>query len=254
MEPPKQKYSKNYLTQVICQYNFEPNADITDASLKQFKNNLGDEYKELSYIKQQGIVIEGNGSVVKTREDNTDLWQIQSVDGSHTLSIMSSSLSIVFIDYEKFSQNGVIINLIATSFFGEFRNVEEVTRLGLRYINNIAPVKLESGWSQYISTALSGHLDFVDSSFVRRSMHTFNLQQDDDTKITIHCGLFNNYFPAPIIKNEFILDIDAYTENAVQIGNTKDVIKQFNKVIAIYFEKSITDDLRKEMGVIENAE
>jgi len=78
------------------------------------------------------------------------------------------------------------------------------------------------------------------------------IQHDEDVKVNFNYGLFNEYFPAPISKDEFILDFDAFTDSPRKFEECASLLEGFNKVIAIYFERSITDDLREEMGVIED--
>ncbi len=85
-------------------------------------------------------------------------------------------------------------------------------------------------------------------------MHAMFIQHTDDIKVNFNYGIFNEYFPSPIIKNEFILDIDAYTDSPKKYEECRNLIEELNTVIAIYFERSITEDLRKLMGVIENVE
>jgi uncharacterized protein (TIGR04255 family) len=103
---------------------------------------------------------------------------------------------------------------------------------------------------EYIDSRLTEVLDFVESAQLRRSMHSMVIAHDDETQINFNFGIFNQYFPAPITDREFILDLDAYTPFAIEAGDCDRMVEKFNQVIAIYFEASITEKLREEMGVL----
>jgi hypothetical protein len=82
-------------------------------------------------------------------------------------------------------------------------------------------------------------------------MNSTIVSVDKETNITINHGIFNKYFPSKVIENEYILDIDAFTPTATELNRTMELLPKFNEDIAIYFERSITDNLRTEMEVIE---
>ncbi len=252
MTPEKKKYRNNYLSRVICQIKFAKNTSINDKSLDDYLKALGDEYSELANVKQQGIIIESSGSDLKTQTENTDLWEIQSSDKKHAITITQESLAITFIEYIKFRDYMVIVDKAVKLFLEKFEDIEGFQRIGLRYINQVTPDSLEEGWSHYINPKLTAMLDFVELDKTRRSMHTTVIQHDEDTKVSFNFGIFNEFFPAPIKKNEFILDLDAFIDSTTELDKFSEIIEKFNACIAIYFEQSITDELRNKMGVIED--
>ena len=252
-DPNKKKYKKNYLNHVICQLTFVKTEVISEEPLKLYKGSLGDDYAELATIRQRGVIIESSGSQLKSRTEDSNLWQIESKDKTHTITITLKSFSITYRNYVKFRDYIEIVTKAQRLFFAQFDDISIINRVGLRYVNQIKPPKLEKGWGQYIDGSLTASFDFVDSHMLRRSMHSMSIQHDDDTKVNFKYGLFNEYFPAPIVDDEFILDIDAYTDSPQKFEDCRNLIQNFNKIIAIYFERSITDELRNEMRVIEDA-
>jgi len=248
----KKKYKTNYLSQVICQLTFPKQDTITDEVLKSYKDSLGKAYSTLSTIRQRGIIIEGDGSAIKSHEEDNVLWQIESSYASHVITITNESFAITYAKYIKFRDYKGTVADAQRLFFETVKCIETINRVGLRYVNQVAPKKLDNGWQQYINPKLTASLDFVDPTLLRRSMHTMFIQHDEDVKVNFNYGLFNEYFPAPISKDEFILDFDAFTDSPRKFEECASLLEGFNKVIAIYFERSITDDLREEMGVIED--
>ncbi len=253
-EPAKKKYKNNFLIQVICQLRFASDGSITEEALVAYKKALGADYGELATIKQQGIIIENTGSEVKSHTEDSNVWQIESTDKSHVITVTPESLALMHTSYTKFREYVETVKKVHELFFGQFTSINEVSRLGLRYVNKIAPKGLEHGWSEYIAPELTAALDFVDPSKLRRSMHSMSIQHDKDIKLNFNYGIFNEYFPAPVTQNEFILDIDAFTDSPFELEVSDQLIEKFNTVIAVYFEKSISDPLRSEMEVIEDAQ
>jgi uncharacterized protein (TIGR04255 family) len=249
-EIEKKKYKKNYLSQVVCQLNFAALEAVNDTSMKAYKESLGNGYAELSTVMQKGIVIQNDGTDLHTEVEDKNMWQIESSDKSHTIVISKETLTINFTHYEGFRQYIEIVEKAHELFFGVFQDLQQINRLGLRYINQIKIEQTDVNWAEYIDSKLTESLKFVDYDKIRRSMHSLVIEHDDETRINFNYGIFNQYFPAPVIDNEFIIDFDAYASSAVKASECRKLIEKFNTIIAIYFEKSITDKLREKMEII----
>jgi len=247
----KKKYKNNYLTQVICQFVFDENELINDKSLKEYRERLGDGYASLSSIVQQGIIIEDNGSDITTEKDQTTVWEILSSDNNHKITINQQSFAITFTSYTKLRDLAGIIEHAHGVFFEQFNTIQTINRLGLRYINQIRVDDTEVDWSRYIAPELTASFNFEGAEKVRRSMHTMIFVESEDLAVNFNYGIYNRYFPAPITENEFIIDLDAYTPFSIKVENPVERLKEFSKVLAIYFESSITDALRENMEVID---
>ena len=251
-EPEKKKYRTNYLTQVVCQLNFAAIDSINDGSMKAYKDSLGEEYAELANVTQKGIIVQNDGSDLHTEFEDKTIWQIESSDKTHTITVAQESLAITFMKYEKFRSYFEIISKVHSLFFEQFTAIQQIDRLGLRYVNQIKLPEKNINWADYINPMLTASLGFVETEKIRRSMQSMVIDYDDETRINYNFGIFNQYFPAAIVENEFILDLDAYTSSAQKPSECPRLLQQFNKTIAIYFELSITDKLREVMEVIED--
>jgi uncharacterized protein (TIGR04255 family) len=251
--PPKKKYEKNFLKQVIAQIVYEETDRINEDTVKAFKVELGDSFGTLSAIKQQGIIIRNDGSNVSAEPEDSFLWEIKDDTKNFIVRISTNSLSITFSDYTKFSSNfEATINTVLDTFMSTYAQIEELKRIGLRYVNQISiPGTPIDAWAKYINPKMIGYVDFVEKEQIRRSMQSVVVRHSDTVQLNINYGIYNQYFPSEIKDGEFILDIDAYSPYPVETDECKQQIKEFNSVLAIYFENFITDDLRKYMGVID---
>ena len=249
--PDKKKYRSNFLDQVIYKITFNGLEAIDDELMKKLKDGLGDDYGELSSVKQQGIIIQNVGSDISADTQDTLVWQLKSVDGTHEVQITQDSFAITFRQYDKFRVYKEVIFKAQRSFLSMFDQIDQINRLGLRYVNVVKPAAKKVEWSDYIKAPLVDSLGFVEPAKVRRSMHNLVIAHDDDTQINFNYGVFNQYFPAPVVDNEFILDLDAYTPFPIEVSECEAITERFNAALAIYFELSITEKLREEMGVID---
>lgn len=251
--PEKKKYRNNFLKQVIYQVTYQRNESINDTSMKAFLKALGDNYKVLETVRQQGFIIQNDGSDIKTEKEDSFVWQVESVNKDHVIVVNRDFFSITFNTYINFRH---YVEVVANGHraFAEIFDIKHFTRLGLRYVNQISPQDEEVNWSEYINSKLTDSLTFVEKDLLRRSMHSLVIAHDEETLVTINYGIFNQFFPAAITDKEFIIDIDAYTPFTIEASDQARILEKFNKTIAIYFEMSITDKLRKEMGVINEQE
>ncbi len=247
----KKKYKNNYLTQVILQLRFNPIDSIDEVKMRLLKDKLGADYSELATVKHQGLIIQNDGSNISTETEDTMIWELESIDKSHTIIVEADNFAIKVLKYTKFRDLTQIL-LNAISMLEEvFPEINQINRLGLRYVNQIKLKPTKVKWSEYLNSQLTDSFEFVEEEKLRRSMHSLVIAYDEDTSLNIQYGIFNQYFPSPIVENEFILDIDAFTPYAVEIKDSPKLIEKFNKIIAIYFEKSIKEKLRSEMETID---
>lgn len=250
--PEKKKYKNNFLKKVIYKVNFDETNEISEDSIRKYKEALGSNYDPLSLIEQKGLIIQGKGSDFSTVPDNHSIWKIEAKDGTHFVEIDRSSFAIIFNDYDRFSSAYTHIETTFNQFFEQINSIKDIRRVGLRYVNEIEIKAADfTKWSDFIQECLTKHFDFYqDTSKLRRSMHSDVIAYDEDTSINLNYGIFNKYFPAPIVEPQFILDIDAYSTFAVKVQDCLGMLKKYNEAIAIYFERSITEGLREKMEVV----
>jgi uncharacterized protein (TIGR04255 family) len=252
--PPKKKYQKNYLTQIIFQLQYNPNEKVNTVTMKRFKELLGAAYSKLETVAQRGAIIQNDGTDFKVEKEEKSVWRVVSNDKSHVIDVSTDSFAVSYTTYLTYREYGPVIANVQSKFIEAIEGLETANRIGLRYINTIIPNSKVDNWDEYINPKLASSLGLVEKSKLRRSMHSMVFQEDDETSINLNFGIFNKYFPAPIVDNEFIIDIDAFYPGEINTKDCDRLLKHYNKQIAIYFETSITDKLREEMGVIDEPE
>ncbi|MEN4007279.1 MAG: TIGR04255 family protein [Methanobacteriaceae archaeon] len=82
-------------------------------------------------------------------------------------------------------------------------------------------------------------------------MHSTIIEvREDDYLLRFQFGLYNTEYPSPIARKEFVLDYDCYIEGEIDILELFKRSDECNKIIYSWFERSIQDELRKEMGML----
>jgi len=245
-------YEKNYLINVIFKLNYTSLSDYNN-KLKEFQKLIKEKFPILEEAK--GVMIEhqfGDKQEVKSKKEDLVKWIFFNRKKTRMLSIESDSLTLEFKEYKNFSEFEVIVKLILESLFGVFSSISS-TRLGLRYINQI---ELNEGepfkWEGYINNSLLCSLDFIrEKEEVSRYITSYVLNRED-YQLRIQCGIANSLYPSRIIKKEFILDFDCFTQESLEKEDILRKTKEFNEAIRKLFEESIGEKLRTEMGKIKD--
>ena len=136
--------------------------------------------------------------------------------------------------------------------FIEKYGVKRISRVGLRYINEIdvPSVKKILDWDKYINSNLITYSGFLkeNQKTVTRMLNQIEMKTDD-YNVIFKYGIWNDKYPSPITNSPFILDIDGFTRLAIDYnkGELERVAIELNKEIESVFELSITASLRREM-------
>lgn len=252
------KYKNNFINQVICRVDFIdylPKELIESARLQK-------EIKKLFPRKEKDRLIKFNKlslSILSEPENpkmiNDQLAGIEltstTKDGKNKLILSNKYLIAEFNNYETFENLFDSINGIIEIIFYNGNFTTE--RIGLRYINfydndNCKPRK--KFFNKLISSAIDEIMPKQEENLKTiRSMHLAEYVFDE-LFVNFRFGLYNKAYPNPIQNNDFVLDYDSFTSEGYTNSNEiLRAIEKSHKVIQILFEESITDDLRKIMGV-----
>jgi uncharacterized protein (TIGR04255 family) len=164
------------------------------------------------------------------------------------LSLSNKFLTIVqrkYVTYEAFAED------FASAYRGllEFFPDVQTSRFGLRYINllemgqTVKPLK----WRDFIKRDLVSTANFFQQDSyigkVARLFHVAELKYDD-IDLRFQFGEPNPDFPAVMKKAQFILDLDAYAQNAHKPEDSIRYMEKAHQIIQEIFEDSITDKLK----------
>ena len=118
-------------------------------------------------------------------------------------------------------------------------------RMGLRYINNI-PLKDHSTWiDEKFYAAISAHKDNKTTKLLTTLEYAV---AEKDLNVRLNYGFNNPDYPAPIKRDEFIIDIDAYTSGIIYVDDLEEFIFDMHNEVQTCFEKMITDDFRNALN------
>lgn len=242
------RYQRNFLKNVIFRIDFSPLVRLQ----KELSPDLQDALRESFPSLEDRIAVEYNTTITEGRRiDETassHLWHFDNSGRTRRVSISYKHLVIEFFQYTHFSEFSQVVENVYSTFANIYRPLD-LKRFGLRYVNNIV---INSGhpleWAEFINPHLTHSIDnfIVDNTQLSRAMSQNTLNRDDHT-IIFSYGIYNSEFPAKISRKEYILDYDCFTTDF----DNDDLIPklyEYNQEIFELFEKSITDELREEMG------
>lgn len=238
-------YAKNFLTQVIARVDYQPILSLDTDKPSKFQDLVRDEYPRLAELQGVGIEIPKSGGRPVSVEKLPVVWKLEDKERINKVDLSSKYFSLVTTKYVRFSEFYERLTSVWKSFVESYKP-SIITRIGLRYINEI---KLEGNpfeWKHLLNENLHSSLNiFPDSQgSIARSMHQLHLTEDD-YKVIFQFGIFNSGFPNTIAQKEFILDYDCISEDEHEPQDVLGKFSGFNEIVGKLFEQSISDGLRE---------
>ncbi len=257
----KEKLVKRYLTNTITnailrldfanpipQINDELDAKVRSECLKHFQipEKRQSQNKEIQFNEEPGK------EYVSVSHSTISEWCFNGKNSRKELKITQSAIIIDVQEYESFNvlkQEFLAIFKVIRDIYGEL----QLSRMGLRYIDQIEPRKKNSGrqlwdayWKDYVDERLLGGLAFADNSNLAQQMNTCAMNYGEYS-LTFQYGMFNPDFPAVAKKSVFVLDTDVYTAGLISPEDAVRYLDIFHDQASNWFESSITDNLRSIM-------
>ncbi len=248
----KNKYKKNFLTNVVFKLDFPIQSDYGLDNIKKFQKLIKKEFPLIE--EKRGFAIEykvDKTEEIETKTEKIKGWFFFDKTKNKIISFESNNIILEFKEYNTFKDYFKILSLVIESLLQIFPSIVS-TRIGLRFINNI---KLDDStpfeWDNLLVPELFRSMDFLsDKKNMVRHLTLLELNMGD-YMIKFQYGIGNSLYPSPIIRKEFVLDYDCFTHES--LGEPEEILKKitkFNKGMAIMFEQCIGDGLRKIMEVI----
>ncbi len=242
------EYKRNFLKNVIFRIDFFSDEKVFEQIMS--KKNI-DELKTkfeilepLQTIKNTDFTFNLNDETIKTNERELKKYIFRKKNQSAALIIEPNAL---VIDYSKYNNSEVLKDDI-TVLKTIVSNVS-ISRIGLRYINYLECTGFgDIAWEKYINSQLLENQKINYNGTLLQSITVSDIKFDDYI-IRFQHGIHNQYHPSDRVKDAFVLDFDAYTNNIVQNVNLEEIVAKWNKQINDLFEQSITDDFR---GVLDD--
>lgn len=246
------EYKENFLSNVIFKIDFTSVSELFTSIPEEIDSLLKKSCPTLSQkeaIEYQAIIENGKKT---DRERRFTVFIYTNDETSHSITVTHNYILFEFKKYETYTNFKQIIENIAPKFISKL-NITDISRVGLRYINQIV---LKRGnpflWSGYVDSSLTSVID----KFFKKSPSTLRaigqvIFNNDDYNVNFIYGTPNSEYPAKISRKEFLIDIDCYS-TFIEGGTILPSLDKFNTKAKELFEDSIKSKLRDKMGIITN--
>ena len=243
------KYKSNFITQVILKLDFDPIDDFNEELLHKFNEKIKNNFSAFHVKNLNMFTTKIENGIANTTTAQHPVGLFNSCNNNNQVILAPNSIAITLTAYETFNQYIELVKYVLLAF-DEIVAKEFLTRIGLRFINNLTiPKKDPLKWDRYVNSSLFKPANnfFDDKQHIARSIGQTILNYDN-CLVNFTYGVLNPDFPAKVVKNEFVLDYDCYAINIPNKDLFDNYINGFHELIETLFEKSITDNLRKLMG------
>lgn len=249
-------YPSNFLKQVILRLEFAPLAALYSDKKPAYSDEIKDVFPHVKgQQRAQFLVAIGGGPAVEQQKAG---WQWQHSDTEddkkrRVVTVAPDFFSLEAIGkgmYTGFADFRARFVPAYDKFVAAFRPAE-YTRIGLRFINEF--VIPEEGdalvWDGLLAPDVATGVkpSFANALRMTRSMHQVTGLKDDITCVVSY-GLHNPDFPNPIVRRQFVLDLDAAVSGGIPEAEAKPKVDTLYDVGRDIFEASIDAGIRERMG------
>lgn len=251
MEP---RYSKPFIKEAIVRVDFSPENSVTDSFVEgDFAAANRERYPNVEPRVQVGQEFLFGPDGMSQKKVETREWQLFGPERDRRVLLGSAALVVSFTAYTRWpdlkSDFIRALDVLAAQY-----PAAQVTRLGVRYINFVSIKEPNPfDWDGWIDSRLTSSLTFPnDPKRITRSMHVLELEYPDDVRLKYQFGVPNPDYPAPVKQKHFVMDLDASASRILDTGEVKRLLEPMHDSIKSLFEASISDKLRRHMGVLEH--
>ncbi|MDK2899011.1 MAG: hypothetical protein PWQ10_198 [Patescibacteria group bacterium] len=246
-------YKSNYLKQVIYRLDF-PKIDI--GSFDDFKKKSDNQKHNYSLDSQKrdNFTFNVTTAELDKTQDSVVIWRVNDEQMSMKFEATNEYCLLEYTQYVDSTRLKKDAEMFILNFL-KMHNIEEVSRIGLRYINQIMSpsIKKFSDWSKYIASDLLNGSLYIQGRLGAplRYLNQIELNPKDNSLVSVSFkyGIWNDKYPSPITSADYILDIDCFTRSPILVNNDLETTyADLNSAAEIVFEASIQESLRKEMN------
>lgn len=164
-------------------------------------------------------------------------WQFSTEDGNRRVRIYQDAFSVVSNDHQSFEDLAPLIEDLVGDFT-ELYEIEQVTRTGLRYINNYRVGTDGEDFFQYFEPPFRDDLYDLErtSSFVFEGRF-----EDEGRNLTVRSALVE-----PQGETEeglvHVLDFDSFSLEKVEPGGVMELTRELHEIIYEAFHRHITEE------------
>ena len=238
-------YGSNYVAEVICRLDF---ASVLNVFNQSMPRDIFLAIKKYYPIAEPQDII---GTELQISPGNTAInnivskkWKFFSRDRKKCCVIDTNRIVFSCKSYNVFEELQRAILDILKKVMMCFPDVQG-KRLGLRYIN-IIPLKDNENWiNSKFYNALSEHKDENTTKLLTQFEYAII---EKDINVRLQYGYLNPDYPSILKKEEFTIDIDAYSTGIIYAEDIEELIDNMHFEDQKCFEMMITDGFRDAMN------
>ena len=253
---PGQHYRQNYLTQVIIRVDYDALPALQSQEPTELSNRVKARFPIVTGTPVAKIVVNFSpaGSGVQQQLVGKQWEHRKEAGGTKALFFTPDHLSLEYGrgDYDHFPPFRAEFDEAFNALVQLYPDVR-ITRIGLRYINQI---RLEQGnpldWETYLAAGLvtSVKAGISNGATLVKSMHQLHVRRDN-LNLLFHYGISNPEYPAAVSRREFVLDLDCHKMEVVPPNEVTTTITALNEMCESTFEASILPAFRALMEPIQ---
>lgn len=244
--PQVVRYNKPFLSQVILRVDLaSPFKEVVTSLPNPIQNQIVQVFPVMEAVDKVRPGADEPEWVQRSQ------WSFYNRSRSKRFACTPFEFFVEYYRYESFETVLSDFNPILNRFCEVDRNLS-ARRVGLRYVNKIdLGITDRSQFTEYIRNdlLLGFHIIPEKREFLARSLQnaTWNT---DDVVLNFNFGIPNVDFPAPITKNEFVLDIDVHSQLSVNLAEVPSMLEGFHSEAQKVFESAILEPLRARMEAV----
>lgn len=241
-------YKNNFIKKVIAKIDFTSPIDLfTPESIAEAVAEIKKRFpiSEQKTATQNDIKISEEG--IKSSKKEFPEWIFHGTDRTKVLKVNQNFIEILLTKYDSESdfKNDLILPV---SHLLKINPNTTIQRTGIRFVNVFDfPIADFKSSQDYFSSSITGHYNHMTEIENCSRAFMINEYVYDEVKLRVQSGFFNPDYPAPIKRNHFVIDFDAYIDFPHLINNTEAYFKKLHGTIEKKFEELITEKLRKEV-------
>lgn len=243
-------YKRNFLSEVIIRLDFlSPLLSIKTKLPIEIKSSAIRDFPiaEPIPMHSQEYMLSGKEFVEKQKTSFIE-WQFRDKDRTKLLAFSPNFLYVKCTNYINFDSFSDDFLRFIDDFFNVFSDVQ-VSRIGLRYINNVSVDGINPlDWKGIINRNLISLFSFEpDIKHLSRLIQVLEYSYEK-FNLRFQCGMHNPDYPAIIKRKLFVLDYDAYFKGLIEQSEIPGYISILHDKIQSLFELSIDENLREKMN------
>lgn len=230
----EEKFQKNFLTSVACEIRFDPLLIIQN-KIPEFQEKIRGKLPSYGFESTIPIV----DPSLTSQFDGVKQWIFKSKDKIKTFKILINRIVFIVSKYSKFEDFYEELLKYFNDFF-TICNIDEFSRIGLRYVNEFILSELEE--SKEVS--LTKFFNVVLDKTILEEYKPFEFETLIRWKKE-KCTLFLKNALSHDVRGEsnYIIDIDAFKSGNLQKKDMGEIIKELHKLEIQEFHNHITDEI-----------